>query len=109
MILQYLSLVLMTLLGAVAAMLIKKLSESSGIKNLITNKYLYLGCLLYFSSTLINWWVLEYLEYSIVLPSTALNYVWTLFLAKSFLDEKITRRKSLGITMILLGVIAVTL
>lgn len=109
MIIQYISLIIMTMLGAVAAMYFKWASDSKGIKNLSKNKYFYLGLLLYLCSSTINLWVLQYLDFSIVLPSTALNYVWTLFLANHYLAEKITRKKILGIISIILGVIAVTI
>lgn len=100
-------LVLMTLLGAIASLYLKKASGSSGILSLLKNINLYIGGILYFASAVINIIILRKLEYSVVLPLTSLTYIWTLILSYSILKEKITRKKLTGVILILIGAVLV--
>lgn len=45
---------------------------------------------LYFVSATLNIWILQYFEYSVVLPLTSLICVWTMILSYIILKEKIT-------------------
>ena len=98
----------MTLLGSAASLFLKKASNSENIIVMIKNINLYIGGLLYFISAVMNIWILRYLEYSVVLPLTSLTYIWTMFLSYIILKEKITKKKALGVMLILIGAICVS-
>lgn len=102
-------LVIMTAMGAVASLYLKKASSSSDVVTLVRDKNLYAGAFLYLGSAILNIWVLKYLDYSVVLPLTSLTYVWTMFLSSRFLEEKITSRKMLGVAFIFIGAILVSM
>lgn len=102
-------LIIMTAMGAVASLFLKRASNASGVITLIKDRNLYFGALLYLGSAILNIWVLKYLDYSVVLPLTSLTYVWTMFLSSRFLGEKITSRKVLGVVFIFIGAMLVSL
>lgn len=108
MIVLYICLLIMTFMGAVASLFLKKASGANGIKALISNSNLYLGGGLYFVSAVFNIWLLRYLDYSVVLPLTSLTYVWTMFLSYFILSEKISMRKIMGVALVLIGAILVS-
>lgn len=108
MILYFACLLVMTMLGSIASLFLKKASAENGIFEMIKNKNLYVGAGLYLVSAVMNIWVLRYLDYSIVLPLTSLTYVWTLILSYMILREKITARKIIGVILILIGAILVS-
>lgn len=96
--------ILMTATGAFGALLFKKASDKSdGVKGLIFNLNLYFGLFLYLISSVINIYVLKYLDYSIVLPLTSITYVWTMALSYFILKEHIGKKKILGVALILIG------
>lgn len=107
MIYLYLCLFIMTLMGSVASLFLKRASGSDGIRTLIFNPNLYVGGFLYLASAVLNIWVLRHLDYSVVLPLTSLTYVWTMVLSYAVLKEKITVRKIAGVLLILAGAILV--
>lgn len=74
--------------------------HSGGVIKLLTNPWLYAGGIFYTGSTVLNIWVLKSQPYTIVLPLTALTYVWTMFLAKFCLGETITVLKIIGLCLI---------
>lgn len=108
MIIYYILLIIMTMLGSVASLFLKKASGDTSIFEMIKNKNLYIGGGLYFSSAVLNIWVLRYLDYSVVLPLTSFTYIWTMVLAYIILKEKITAKKITGIMLILIGAICVS-
>lgn len=91
------------MLGAVAALFLKRASSFKSAKALLTNYNLYTGGLLYFLAALINIYVLKYLDYSTVLPLTSITYIWTLLLSCLVLKEKIGMYKIIGVFGIVLG------
>lgn len=105
----YIILILMTIVGAIAAFYLKKSSGSDSLKKLVLNKFFYIGGGLYFISALMNIYVLRYLEYSEVLPLTSITYIWTMIISNYMLNEKITVKKIAGICAILIGVVCVTI
>ena len=109
MILYYALLIVMTMLGAVASLFLKKASGSGNILKLIKNINFYIGGFLYFASALVNIVVLKHLDYSIVLPLTSITYIWTMLLSYIILCEKITKRKIGGIVFIVIGAIFVSM
>lgn len=108
MILYFLALLLMTLLGSVASLFLKKASGFTDLVSLIKNINLYIGGLLYVASAVLNIWVLRYLEYSVVLPLTSLTYIWTMLLSYLILNEKISAKMIMGVGFIIIGAVLVS-
>ena len=102
------TLIIMTCMGAVASLFLKRASASHGLLQLIKNKNLYIGGLLYFGSSLLNILILQHLDYSVVLPMTSLTYVWTLIISSFALREPITKQKIAGVVLIVLGAIIIS-
>lgn len=102
-------LIIMTMLGSVASLFLKKASGSEGVIYMLKNLNLYVGGGLYFASALLNIYVLKFLDYSVVLPLTSLTYIWTMALSYMILKEKITGKKILGVILILIGASIVSL
>lgn len=96
-----------TILGAVASMFFKQASEKEEIVKILFDPRLYIGGFLYLVSALVDIYVLRYLDYSAALPFTAITYIWTLLLAYFVLKERISKKKILGVGMIILGAILV--
>lgn len=101
----FLIIVLMTILGAVAGLFLKRASSSDGLVEMILNWNLYAGGILYLVAALLNIYVLRFMEYSVVLPLTSITYIWTLVVSYLFLQEKITRKKVAGVCLIVMGAI----
>ncbi|AHF08059.1 EamA family transporter [Desulfitobacterium metallireducens] len=97
-------LIVMTLMGSVAAFCLKKASGSEGLMVLLKNRFLYYGGILYFLSALINIYLLRILPYSVVLPLTSITYIWTMAISYFALKEEISLRKISGVVLIALGV-----
>lgn len=107
--LYFVSFLLMTLLGSVASLFLKKASGTSGIVAMLKNVNLYIGGFLYLASAVLNIWILRYLDYSVVLPLTSLTYIWTMVLSYFILKEKITGKKIGGVALILIGAVLVSI
>lgn len=97
----------MTLLGSFGGFFFKKSSGGSSVVDIIKNKYLYIGGVLYVLGALVNIWVLKYIPYSVVLPVTSITYVWSMLSARLLLKEKITKKKLIGIVSILIGAVLI--
>ena len=109
MIVYFICLLIMTVLGSVAYLFLKKASGTDGILAMIKNVNLYIGGFLYLASAILNIWLLRYLEYSVVLPLTSLTYIWTMVFSYMILKEKITKKKICGVFLILIGAICVSI
>lgn len=109
MIVYYLFLLVMTLLGSVASLFLKKASQDCGFVKMLTNTNLYIGGFLYLSSAILNIYILRFLDYSDVLPLTSITYIWTMILSHGVLKEKITIRKIIGLLLIILGAVFVSI
>lgn len=105
----YAQLLLMTVIGAFGGFSLKKAAGLSGIRLILQSPWFYLGGVLYFSTALVNIFVLKYLPYSTVLPLTSLTYIWSFILSYKFLSEKITKYKWAGIALIILGAVFISL
>lgn len=98
--------IIFTLFGAVGGFCFKKATENSnGIVGIILSPFLYVGGGFYVLGALLNIVLLKYLNYTIVLPLTSITYVWTLLIAYFFLKESISRRKIIGVTLIIAGAV----
>lgn len=109
MIKYYIILLVMTIIGSVASFFLKKASKSETVINLIRNINIYIGGALYITSALLNIYILKYLDYSVVLPLTAITYIWTLLISYKFLKEKVSFKKIIGIVCIIMGAIIIAL
>ena len=105
----YLILIIMTLIGAIASLYLKKASNSEGMFNIIKNINLYIGGILYLISAILNIYILKFLDYSIVLPLTSVTYIWTMILSYFKLNEKINKKKIIGVILIIIGAILVSI
>ena len=99
----YVSLVLMTLLGAVASLLLKKACVNLNLRHIYRTGWVFGGGGLYFITALMNIALLRYLDYSVVLPFTSLTYVWSAVLSAGFLKEGISRKQKMGLAFIVCG------
>jgi hypothetical protein len=104
----YLGLLIMTMIGAVASLFLKKASGSNGLVEMLKNVNLYIGGFLYITSAVLNIWLLKILDYSVILPLTSLTYIWTMVLSYFILKEKITLKKMVGVCLILIGAIIIS-
>lgn len=108
--LPYSFIFLMTIMGAVASLFLKKASSSmdgksiiESVLNLLKTPSLYAGGILYLLASVLNIYVLRILDYSSVLPLSAFTYVWTMFLARWQFGEKLTKRKMVGVFLVVFG------
>ena len=106
---MYIVLIIMTFIGSIASLFLKKASNYDSIISLLKNKNLYIGAFLYLLSAILNIVILKYLNYSTVLPLTSLTYVWTMVISKIVLKEKLTSKKILGTMLIFIGAIFIIL
>lgn len=97
--------VVMTLMGSFGGFFFKKSTTGVGISSIVKSKFLYIGGCLYVSSAVLNIIVLKYMPLSVVLPMTAITYIWSMITSRIILKEKITKFKIIGITSIIIGVI----
>ena len=109
MIRYFVILLIMTFMGSIASLFLKKASGAKGLLEMLKNVNLYIGGGLYLTSAVLNIWVLRYLDYSVVLPLTSFTYIWTMVVSYLVLKEKITIKKIGGVILILLGAICVSI
>jgi len=100
--------VVATIIGAIGQIVFKRASKDlkKSIKFLI-NPYLITGVILYFLSTALLIFLLQFEKLTILYPLTSLNYIWVLILANRVFKEKINKYKSGGIILIILGIILI--
>jgi drug/metabolite transporter (DMT)-like permease len=100
----YLLFPVFTLFGALGSYFFKTgAPKQLKIQNLIFNHNIYIGGICYLVSAIINIKLLQELPYIIVLPCSALTYVWTFLISYIAIREKIGLMKILGICFILMG------
>lgn len=105
----YVLILIMTIMGSVASLFLKKASVFKNLKDLFLNINLYIGGFLYLGAAILNIVVLRYLDYSIVLPLTSITYIWTMIISYLFLKEHISSKKIIGVILIVLGAITIVL
>lgn len=103
---NYFLLIIMTMMGSLGGFFLSKSTSIGGIAYIIKSKSFYIGGLLYFLSALINIYLLKIIPYTIILPLTSITYVWSFILSYKFLKEKITYRKIIGISFIIIGALS---
>ncbi|MFT4967595.1 MAG: putative membrane protein [Candidatus Deianiraeaceae bacterium] len=70
----------------------------------ITNKFLFIGLVLYGISTIIYVTTLQKIDLSLAYPVISISYVFVVLLAYFFLGESLSMYKVLGIMLITIGV-----
>lgn len=105
----FLIIIIFTFLGSYGSYCFKKASGNESIIKILCSPILYIGGVFYLVSLILNIYTLEYMPYNIVFPLTSLTYIWTLVIAKIFLNESITKRKIIGIILLCLGAICMVL
>ncbi len=107
---SYALLVVFTLLGALGAFFFKRATtESATLVALAHSKHMVIGVTCYVGSAVINIVVLQLLPYTVVLPCSAITYVWSLYLSRTFLAEYVGMAKVIGVSCILGGVVLIAL
>jgi hypothetical protein len=77
---NYLLLFVMTLSAAAASLCLKKAGGSTGLINILKNKYFYTGGFLYLMASITNIWLLQRMPYSVVLPMGGICYMDTVII-----------------------------
>ena len=72
---------IMTILGSIASLFLKKASGHNKITEYLFDANLYIGGSLYLASAVLNIIVLQKLDYSLVLPLTSITYIWTMLIS----------------------------
>ncbi|MCL1854441.1 MAG: DMT family transporter [Clostridia bacterium] len=98
------------LLAAFSQVVLKKAADNPRFTGLgmYLNLPVILAYTLFFGCMLLNVWALRTLDLTIAGVLESSGYIYTVFLARFFLGERITLRKLLGNALIILG-IALTL
>lgn len=103
----YFLILCMTFMGSVASLFLKRASASKNLIKLLLNINLYIGGFIYVAAAVLNIIVLRKLNYSVVLPLTAVTYIWTMVLSYYILKEKIGSKKIIGVALIIIGAVCV--
>jgi undecaprenyl phosphate-alpha-L-ara4N flippase subunit ArnE len=75
-----------------------------GLKYLILNLHLALGVVLFLASSVFYVVALKHGEVSVLYPMVSLANIWTLLWSRLFFKEPVTRSKTIGVALILVGV-----
>ena len=87
-----------------AGFFFKKAADTgTSVLKILLSPYLYAGGILYVISAVLNILALKGLNYTVVLPITAITYVWTLVISYFILKEKLSRKKIAGVILIIIG------
>ncbi|WBW99204.1 EamA family transporter [Oceanirhabdus sp. W0125-5] len=109
----YTLIIINTLLGAIGGLLIKisscKENSQRTLIEWILSKEFILGTFFYVIAIIMNIILLKHIQYIVFIACLSLTYVWTLFLSNIYLKEKITRKKLLAISLIIIGTIIVSI
>lgn len=96
---------LMTWISSLGAFFLKQsANKMTGIFSLLRFPGFYTGCCLYAMGSLLNIFLLRFMDYTVLYPMSAITYIWSLVISNRFLNEKITKKKLIGISLICLGV-----
>ena len=94
----------MTIFGAFGGFFLKKAADTgTSILKIFLSPYLYVGGILYVIGAVLNILALKKLNYTVVLPITAITYVWTLVISYFILKEKLRGKKIAGVILIIVG------
>jgi uncharacterized membrane protein len=99
-----------TFLAALAGVYFKKSSRTFqfNVISLIKNRQFIYGTICSVVAAIIYVLALRLEHLSKAYPATSMNYVWTIFLSHYLIGEKITFKKSIGITFIIIGIFLIS-
>jgi drug/metabolite transporter (DMT)-like permease len=106
---NYFILVVMGFLAAIASYFFKISTNSKTLKDFFHCKYFYMGGFLYVLAALLNVYLLQVMPYSVVVPLCSVTYIWTMVISFKLLGEKLSIKKIIGVTLILVGAVCVAL
>lgn len=107
MVISYLFAIAAVIIASASQVLLKKKADKAP-KNFLKkflNGPVILSYALLFLSMMLNSLALRQMEMSILPCITATSFLWIMVLSALFLGEKPTRRKVIGVVMILIGVL----
>lgn len=97
-------LLMATVFGALGGYFFKiAVSNVDNVIKVVFHPCLYIGGILYFGGAVLNIIVLTKFPYTVVLPATAITYIWTMLISYFLLKEKITKNKIFGVLLIIIG------
>jgi len=107
----YLLVFLLVIINATAHIMLKIGSTQKNSKTFfsILNVQSALGYFFFFLSTLLTVYLLKFIEFKSMTLIVTLNYIGTLVLARFILKEKLSFKKYLALTVIILGIIVFNL
>ena len=105
-IVQLVEVLIISLLNAIAPVFLKKAELKTFGLEMFTNKFVWIGAILYVSAFWLWVRIINQMEISVAVPIfTGVIYVFTLIFAWYFFKEQMTTFKFLGTFLILLGII----
>lgn len=97
--------IIMTLFGAFGGYSLKRAVDGTfSLIGLLSNRWIWIGGSSYVLAMVMNIIVLKFQPYTIVLPLTAITYIWTLIFSRWLLKEHVGGMKIAGLGLISLGV-----
>lgn len=90
---------------AFSSFFMKKASRSKSAVDYLRSGSYWLSMLLLTLSMLLQLYLHRHLEYSVMIPLLSLQSVWTVFISRFMLKEKINAKTVAGIALILAGAI----
>jgi drug/metabolite transporter (DMT)-like permease len=102
--------ILSTLIGAIAALYLKKGSARFSLHpiKLLKNKHIVIGGSLYVFGVMLYLFVLRELPLSVAYPLSSMQYIWITLISKRYLRERVDAWRWAGVSLILLGIIILT-
>jgi drug/metabolite transporter (DMT)-like permease len=99
-----------SVVGSLGAVFLKFGSVEVG-KSLLSliNRNVCIGVVLYMGSSVFYGLGIKGGQVSVLYPMVSLGYIWTMVWSRIFFKETFTRQKMLGLTLVLAGVILVTM
>ncbi|MBQ9165883.1 MAG: EamA family transporter [Oscillospiraceae bacterium] len=107
MVTSYVLAIIAVVISSVSQVLLKKKADQAP-KNFIMkflNLPVIVSYILLFASMMLNSLALREMDVSVLPCITATSFLWIMVLSAIFLGEKPTRRKVIGVVMILVGVV----
>lgn len=102
----YLGVLAMTLIGAMGAFFLKTgMDRADSLPKVFQIPQIYLGGCCYLAGAGLNILLLRRMDYSVLYPMTAVTYIWSMLLSAAFLEERLNRRKLIGVAAVVLGVV----
>ena len=95
-------------MNEIGAISVQKMFNPINAFHVFTNKFVFIGVVLYASSLLIWLSVLSKVNVSVAYPLLSLGYIITALLAFAFLREELTSIRVLGVVIVIFGCFLIT-